>query len=71
MADYPETLSERAGVLAARATQTFGDAKTALKWLLEPLGILGDRAPIDLIHTDAGMERIIAVLGRIDHGVYT
>jgi putative toxin-antitoxin system antitoxin component (TIGR02293 family) len=69
--DERNILAQRTGKVAARAVQTFGDPRQGLEWLTDELGILGGRAPADLLDTEEGAQEVIRILGRIDHGVYS
>ena len=53
----------------ARAIEVFGDAGKAAHWLATPLVILEDRAPADLLDTEAGAARVEQILGRIEHNI--
>jgi putative toxin-antitoxin system antitoxin component (TIGR02293 family) len=69
--DETSILAQRTGRIAARAVETFGDPRQALAWLTDELGILGGRAPVDLLDTEEGAQEVVRILGRIDHGVYS
>ena len=53
------------------ATDTFGDAAFARRFLNEANPALGGRVPFELAETDAGAREVEAVLNRIAHGVYS
>lgn len=68
------TASDRAfrfARVAARIEDDFGDAGTAQDWLRSPNRALDGQPPLALMDTDAGIERIEAVLTRIEQGVYS
>ncbi len=52
------------------ATDTFGDAAFARRFLNKANPALGDRVPFELAETDAGAREVEAVLTRIAHGVH-
>ncbi len=55
----------------AFATETLGDFAKASKWLQTPNRVLQGTAPFDLLDTDAGVQSVETVLGRIAYGVYS
>jgi putative toxin-antitoxin system antitoxin component (TIGR02293 family) len=57
--------------LLRRAIVVFCDRSSAELWLLEPALALDGRRPIDLLSTPVGINAVIQLLGRIQHGVYT
>jgi putative toxin-antitoxin system antitoxin component (TIGR02293 family) len=57
--------------VAAGAEQTLGAADKAGQWLQKPNRALRGAAPLDLLDTDLGAEKVVTVLGRIEHGVYS
>lgn len=61
----------RVARVARRAVEVFGNHEVATKWLKLPNGALGGRAPLSLLDTDAGAEKVTDVLGRIEYGVYS
>ncbi len=56
--------------VAARAERVLGDRAAALDWLGSPNRALSGERPLALLDTDVGAERVLQVLGRIEHGVY-
>ena len=48
-----------------------GDIKSALLWLSKPHRFLGDRSPFDLIDTETGANEVLALIGRMEHGVFS
>ncbi len=52
------------------ATEAFGDAAFARRFLAAPNPALDDRVPFELVETDAGAREVEAILMRIAHGVY-
>lgn len=55
--------------ILARARGVFGDEVLAVEWLKSPQYDLGGSVPIDLLRTDAGVQEVEHLLGRIEHGV--
>lgn len=53
------------------ALGTFGRAELAEEWLTLPNPELHDRVPIEMARTDLGAREVEAVLGRIEHGVFS
>jgi len=56
--------------IAARVEEIFGDAETAQDWISAPNRALEGVSPIDIMDTDAGVERIEEILTRVERGVY-
>jgi putative toxin-antitoxin system antitoxin component (TIGR02293 family) len=69
--DSPETLETRLARVAAQAQDVFESADTATSWLKRPNRGLNGHAPVDLLDTDAGTEQVVALLDRIEYGVYS
>ncbi len=57
--------------IAASASEVLGSDEKAGLWLHRPNRALGNRPPIALLGTDAGIAQIEMVLGRLEHGVYS
>ena len=50
--------------------KVLGSEKELWKWLRKkPLGLHPDRG-MDIMHTKEGLERILRLLGQIEHGVF-
>lgn len=58
----------RVARVSQRAIDALGDAGRAREWLKRPNRTLQDVAPLDLLGTDAGSERVTDELGRIEYG---
>ena len=70
----PVEASERIIRLArvtAYAEEIFADKDDALEWLNSPNPALGDEVPLDLLGTETGGQRVVDVLTRLAHGVYS
>jgi putative toxin-antitoxin system antitoxin component (TIGR02293 family) len=52
-----------------RAAQVFQDEDAALDWLKSANAALAGLTPFSLLDTDIGVETVLDVLGRIEHGV--
>lgn len=57
--------------LYQRAVNVLGSHEDAIAWMNHPNITLGDKTPVELIDTVVGEERVLALLGRIEHGVYS
>ena len=56
----------------SKAIDTFeGDWERAAEWLHTPNLALDGRRPFEIAQENDGCEQVIAVLVRIDHGVYS
>lgn len=53
----------------AHAVAVFGDEQKATHWLSTPLLFLENRAPLDLLVTDEGIELVERTLTRIEHNI--
>jgi putative toxin-antitoxin system antitoxin component (TIGR02293 family) len=60
----------RVAKIRSRAAEVFDDEGNAIDWLKTENRALG-ATPISLLDTEAGMEMVERVLGRIEHGVYS
>ena len=47
-----------------------GDREAAKIWINKPVKGLGNRKPIDMIKTDDETYTVIALIGRLEHGVF-
>ena len=57
--------------LMSIAEQVFEDRGRAHEWFRQPQLGLGNRKPLELIHTEVGAREVEDLLGRIEHGVYS
>lgn len=57
--------------IGAQAADILGDDVKAARWLHRRNRALGNRAPVSLLDTDLGTAQVEAVLGRIEHGVFS
>jgi putative toxin-antitoxin system antitoxin component (TIGR02293 family) len=62
----------RAGRVFGRALSLFeGDRIAARNWLGNPQPALGGAIPLKLVETEFGAREVEAVIGRIEHGVFS
>jgi putative toxin-antitoxin system antitoxin component (TIGR02293 family) len=61
----------RSARLYAIAAEVLEDATAAAEWLKSPQRALGGAIPLELAQTDVGARAVEALLGRMEHGVYT
>ncbi|EML2647035.1 DUF2384 domain-containing protein [Citrobacter freundii] len=55
-----------------RVTQLFeGNESAALKWFHEPNRALRWRTPVELMNSESGNQMVIALITRIEQGVYS
>jgi putative toxin-antitoxin system antitoxin component (TIGR02293 family) len=57
--------------LMAKALEVFGDRDKVVRWLRKPNRALGGVVPLSRLDTDAGTREIEAILGRLEHGVFS
>ena len=55
----------------AHAIEVFETEDDATGWFKDRVRALGGRRPLDLLDTDIGVQRVDAVLTRIQYGVYS
>ncbi len=61
----------RSARLFAIATDVLEDMQAAARWLKAPQRALGGAIPLELAQTDVGTRTVEALLGRMEHGIYT
>jgi putative toxin-antitoxin system antitoxin component (TIGR02293 family) len=54
----------------SQAEEVYGSRERALQWLRSPNPRLGDRAPLELLKTDAGSRIVEELLLQIDEGIF-
>jgi putative toxin-antitoxin system antitoxin component (TIGR02293 family) len=57
--------------IATFASDVLGDDAKASRWLQRPNRALSGRQPLSLLDTDLGAREVEAILGRIEHGVFS
>ena len=53
------------------ATDVLGDRENAARWLTGTNIALGGVTPLSLLDTDVGLEQVLTILGRIEHGIFS
>ena len=61
----------RSARLYAIAAEVLEDDAAAARWLKSPQPALGGAQPLELAQTDVGSRAVEALLGRMEHGVFT
>ena len=61
----------RSARLFTIAAEVLEDRDAAVRWLKLPQRALAGAIPLDLAQTDVGARAVEALLGRMEHGVYT
>ena len=61
----------RSARLFAIAAEVLEDAPAAARWMKTPQRALAGAVPLHLAETDVGTRAVEALLGRMEHGVYT
>lgn len=61
----------RSARLLTLAVEVFEDQQAAVEWLKSPQRALSNAIPLDIAVTDIGAREVEALLGRIEHGVYS
>ena len=61
----------RSARLYVIASEVLEDAPAAARWLKSPQRALGGAVPLELAQTDVGSRAVEALLGRMEHGVFT
>ena len=57
--------------IRCRALEVFGDEASAAEWLTTKITVMGGQTPIDTLLRANGEEEVLAILGRIEHGVFS
>ena len=57
--------------LLKRSEKVLGDHDLAVQWIETPKRALNEQKPIDLATTDACLNEVLHLLGRIEHGVFS
>lgn len=60
-------------IVQARAREVFGDDATAAGWMSDPLPILDDRSPDEMVASGdpRNLRRVLEVLISIDYGMFS
>lgn len=59
----------RVAKVLARAAEVLGSQERASSWMKSQHVALGNQAPLHLLDTEIGEDEVLALLGRIEHGV--
>ncbi|MET1057579.1 MAG: MbcA/ParS/Xre antitoxin family protein [Pedobacter sp.] len=51
--------------------EVFDDKNMFERWLRNPNRALGGKIPLNLLDTMAGLKEVTAIIGRLDHGIYS
>jgi putative toxin-antitoxin system antitoxin component (TIGR02293 family) len=57
--------------LFARASEALGGHAGARSWLVEPARAFHGECPLDYADTEIGAREVEALLGRLEHGVFS
>lgn len=61
----------RIASLFDRAVDVLGDRETARQWFKGPKRALGGQTPLQFADTEPGANEVAALLGRLEHGVFS
>lgn len=61
---------ERLAAITKAAQEFFGNDNAAQRWLNHPVRGLGDKRPIDMIHTDSDAKTTLNLIGCLEHGMF-
>lgn len=72
----PVHISDEYSSNLARAVESVlglfdSNSQWALKWLEQPLAILGQKKPYEMLQTHEGCSQVIKLINRLEHGVFT
>ncbi len=56
---------------AQRGIEVIGNKAGFIEWLHSPLLSLGNKMPVDFLDTSFGIQVVLKILGRLEHGVYS
>ncbi len=48
-----------------------GDGVAARRWMLQKQKALGEKTPLELLATELGAREVEALIGRLEHGVFS
>ena len=57
-------------LLLETAAYVLGNEDRAKRWLKTPKKALGDESPLDHARTKDGLQEVLDLLGRLQHGVF-
>lgn len=64
-------LSERATTVLKVANDILGDENAARRWISAPNCALGGVVPLNALKTSDGRDQVVAILRRIEYGVFS
>jgi serine/threonine-protein kinase len=67
--NWRDTEDQEQAEIIHRAEEVLGDRSDAMRWLGTPVRALNYATPVSLLHDPKGREDVLAVLGRLEHGV--
>lgn len=59
------------GQLITRGEEVFSDPKKFQEWVDQPNMALGGYSPLNIMDTTIGVQLVLDLLGRLEHGVYS
>ncbi|MCW9708829.1 MbcA/ParS/Xre antitoxin family protein [Fodinibius salsisoli] len=62
---------QQIGHLFNRGYEVFGSPENFNRWLKSPILALGKTTPLSHLDTEDGVQAVLDVLARIEHGVYS
>ena len=65
-----DPVAKKRARLFARAVEVFSDEDNARLWISQPHPELDDLPPVAFAHTDDQVARVLAILDRIEFGIY-
>jgi putative toxin-antitoxin system antitoxin component (TIGR02293 family) len=63
-------VSESLDMVLERAVEVIGDRERAYSWFGRPVKALKGATPISMLSTPDGVQQVLTVLGRLEHGVF-
>jgi putative toxin-antitoxin system antitoxin component (TIGR02293 family) len=63
---------DRLAAITKASLEFFGDnnKEAAQRWLSHPVRGLGDKRPVDMIHTDEDTKLTLNLIGCLEHGMF-
>ena len=63
--------SERLAAIAKAALELFAnDDEATQRWLNHPVRGLGDKRPVEMVHTDEDTKRVLNLICCLEHGMF-
>ncbi len=66
---HSEAALEESAPILARAIEVFGSSEVAIHWMRQPNPALRMKTPLEAIAASKWRSEVLAILGRIEHGV--